>query len=196
MTFTPNSIFHIYNQGNNRERIFFRDENYLYFLRKMRVYLMPNGQLLCYCLMPNHFHWLFYVEQLSVLIPAEENTRDIPVTKERTLNDAIAILLRSYTQAVNKQENRSGSLFRKHTKAKDGWEDPNLPPWHPQYALVLKNWELYGATCFQYIHNNPVKAGLVAEETQWPWSSAPDYAGIRDGTLCNQKLAKTLLQLP
>lgn len=55
MHFEPNAIYHIYNQGNNRQQVFFREENYLYCLRKMRKYLLPYGDLLCYCLMPNHF---------------------------------------------------------------------------------------------------------------------------------------------
>jgi putative transposase len=212
MDFAPNTIFHIYNQGNNRDRVFFQEKNYTFFLQKMRTYLLPYGHFLCYCLMPNHFHWLFYVERLATPIENEGKNQPLVSTKqssldaeealsrstekERTLNNAIAIVLRSYTQAVNKQEGRSGAIFRPHTKAKDGWEDPNLPPWHPQSQLVLKNWEIYGSTCFHYIHNNPVKAGLVAEATQWPWSSASDFAGIRNGSLCNQPLAKKLLQLP
>lgn len=34
----------------------------------------------------------------------------------------------------------------------------------------------------EYIHNNPVKSGLVACPTDWSWSSARQYAG-RDGVL-------------
>jgi len=32
-----------------------------------------------------------------------------------------------------------------------------------------------------YIHNNPVKAGLVGNSEKWRWSSAADYLGRRDG---------------
>jgi putative transposase len=67
MDFKPNAIYHIYNQGNNRQQIFFSEENYLFFIKKMRTYLLPYGDLLCYCLMPNHFHWLFYVRE--VILP-------------------------------------------------------------------------------------------------------------------------------
>ena len=115
--------------------------------------------------------------------------------KERTLNDAIGILLRSYTRAINLQEHRSGSLFRKETKAKDGWEDINIPVSHPNYGKVFQNWELYGNTCFQYIHNNPVEAKLAKQPEGWEFSSARDFAGLRQGTLCNQALAKELLFL-
>jgi REP element-mobilizing transposase RayT len=33
------------------------------------------------------------------------------------------------------------------------------------------------STKMQYIHNNPVKAGLVDSPEKWPWSSAVDYSG-------------------
>jgi len=35
---------------------------------------------------------------------------------------------------------------------------------------------------FNYIHQNPVKRGLVETATEWKWSSARWYAGMRDGT--------------
>lgn len=34
-----------------------------------------------------------------------------------------------------------------------------------------------------YIHRNPVAAGLVAREVDWPWSSARWYAGVRNGMI-------------
>ncbi len=34
-----------------------------------------------------------------------------------------------------------------------------------------------------YIHHNPVKRGLVEQATDWGWSSARWYAGIRDGEI-------------
>ena len=214
MHFTVNTVFHIYNQGNNRQQVFFQDENYLFFLKKMREYLLPYGDLLCYCLMPNHFHWLMYVRQVEMdrseaiaqrsrLTTLSATKSDgvksppeaLPDSKKRSLNDSIAILLRSYTRAINIQEDRSGSLFRKETKAKGGWEDIYLPPSHPDYGKLLQNWELYGLTCFNYIHNNPIEAKLVANAEDWPYCSAPDFAGLRKGSLCNQDLARELLFL-
>jgi putative transposase len=189
MHFEPNTIYHIYNQGNNGQQVFFEHKNYLFFIRKMRTYLLPYGDLLCYCLMPNHFHWLMYVRDPEIAITIPSGT-----TRIRTLNESIGILLCSYTRAINRQENRSGSLFREATKAKDGWENPYLPPHHPAYQKLLRNWELYGSTCFHYIHENP-RPRLVKKAENWPYSSSRDYAGLRNGTLCNRALAKELLFL-
>ena len=206
MKFQPNAIYHIYNQGNNRQQIFFSDENYLFFIKKMRAYLLPYGDLLCYCLMPNHFHWLFYVREVCLLPSRREgnvgvtaSNPDITFTpasaKLRTLNDSIGILLRSYTRAINNQEERTGCLFREETKAKDGWENFHLQVSHPDYGKLLNDWELYGIHCFHYIHLNPVAAKMVDHPEDWPYSSCRDFSGARKGTLCNKQLAIDLLGL-
>lgn len=66
MEFYENQLFHIYNQGNNRRQVFFSDENYEFFLWKMKAYLLPFGDFVAWCLMPSHFHWQFYVRRISV----------------------------------------------------------------------------------------------------------------------------------
>ena len=66
MKFYPNQLFHIYNQGNNRQEIFFTEEHSQSFLWKMRAYLLPFGDLISYCLMPNHFHWQFFVRNIEI----------------------------------------------------------------------------------------------------------------------------------
>ncbi|MCD4728234.1 MAG: hypothetical protein K8R46_11260 [Pirellulales bacterium] len=39
----------------------------------------------------------------------------------------------------------------------------------------------------EYIHNNPVQRGLVAQPEQWPWSSAENWAGRKDVPLMVDK---------
>jgi hypothetical protein len=53
----------------------------------------------------------------------------------------------------------------------------------------------YAATCFYYIHQNPLRAGIVDKIEDWHYSSYRDYAGLRNGTLCNQQLAKEVLDI-
>lgn len=102
-------IYHLYNQGNNHGKIFFRKENYHYFLKKIKQHICPFADLLAWCLMPNHFH-------LIIALPAEKSER-MTGSHQLTLNNSIAVMLRSYTRAINIQEKRSGSLFRERTKA-------------------------------------------------------------------------------
>ena len=200
MLFQPNAIYHIYNQGNNRQQVFFSDENYLFFLRKMRQFILPHADFLAYCLMPNHFHWLVVTKESAcewLDFSPTPNTSSNAKPRQR-LSHQVNILLRSYTRAINNQEQRSGSLFRLHTKAKDGWIDEFVEAARRKNSTDDFRFGIdndYALQCFFYIHENPVKAGLVPNPTDWPYSSARDYAGLRNGTLCNQLLAKELLGL-
>ena len=141
MHFNSGHIYHVYNQGNNSERIFFEKDNYLFFLQKINKLLIPHAYVLAWCLMPNHFHWLIKVKD------EYKNKQD----GINPLNSSIGSIQSSYTQAVNKRLNRSGSLFRTRTKAKIRSDD-------------VRTRDDYGITCFLYIHQNPVKAGLVDME--------------------------------
>lgn len=91
MRFEKNTIFHVYNQGNNRQQVFFSPENYLFFLRKMREYVCPYADFLCYCLMPNHFHWLVHVRE-TVLEVAECDLPSEAVTSSHRLTKARQIM--------------------------------------------------------------------------------------------------------
>lgn len=173
MQLIENGIYHIYNQGNNRNQIFFRRENQLYFLAKFRKYVLPHTEVLAYCLMPNHFHFMLYTTSNSV---KEKKVGGLMLTE---LSNGFRQLLSSYSQAINKQENRSGSLFRQKTKAK----------------LLDDQGGDYPFTCFHYIHQNPLHAGLVEKMEDWEFSSFKDYLGTRNGSLCNKALTLQLLDI-
>jgi len=66
MYFTEGNIYHLFNQGNNLEKIFFNDENKKYFLTKIRKHILPYADILAWCLMPNHFHLMLYVNCISL----------------------------------------------------------------------------------------------------------------------------------
>ena len=40
MIFEIGHLYHIYNQGNNRQQIFFSRDNYLYFLNKVSKHIL------------------------------------------------------------------------------------------------------------------------------------------------------------
>jgi hypothetical protein len=60
----------IYNQGNNRQKIFFK-KNYLFFLNKIREHILPYANILFWCLMPNHFHLMVHVNKVEAEIDTE-----------------------------------------------------------------------------------------------------------------------------
>jgi len=193
MQFEDGHIYHIYNQGNNRQKIFFDRENYLYFLRKMRIYLLPYVDIFAWCLMPNHFHFMVLVNKITVGVARSD--ADGGELKMRTLNDSIGIMLRFYTNAINKKYNRSGKLIREKTKAEcltctDGITPSFYNTSSGTQINITDPEKQYPEMCFHYIHQNPVKAGLVQKATEWEFSSARDYAGFRNGKMVNKEVAQ------
>jgi putative transposase len=168
MHFEEGNIYHVYNMGNNSAKIFFSNDNYLFFLQKIRKEIKPICEILAYCLMPNHFHLMIMATSKS----CEKNKQGF-----QFLSRKLRTILSSYSQAINKQNNTSGSLFRQKTKAKNLYEFFTYP--------TIK--EDYTRTCFFYIQNNPVKANLVKSATEWEYSSFLDFCDLRNGTLCNKK---------
>ena len=114
MHFEEGYVYHVYNQGNNRQKLFFSRENYLFFTKKIRTHILPHADILAWCLMPNHFHLMLYVH---TPVLTHQMTSSHQMSKSNSLTNSIAVLLRSYTRAVNKQQNTSGSLFRQKTKS-------------------------------------------------------------------------------
>lgn len=126
MQFTDGGMYHIYNRGNNKQPIFFADNNYVYFLEKVRKEVVPHCDILAYCLMPNHFHFLVQIKsllsrsfkQVDIKESISQHGSITVQTERHPLSSAIGILLSSYSQAINKQNGTSGSLFQQKTKAK------------------------------------------------------------------------------
>ncbi len=196
MNFAEGHIYHVYNRGNNSQTIFFTRENYLFFLEKLRKYIHPYADVLAWCLMPNHFHLMIAVNRVEVEI-SEQVTQSHLLTKTRSLNDSISILLRSYTRAIQKQERKTGSLFQNRTKALCLTESQGVSPaYFNTHFGMTGNLDLpetnYLNVCFDYIHLNPVSAKLVAEPEDWEFSSYRDYFCGRKGKLINRELAKKL----
>jgi len=166
---SPENIYHIYNRGNNKQKIFFSKKNYIFFLQKLRTELKPHSEIICYCLMPNHFHFM---------VSTYGNFNAVQ------FSNGFRTILSSYTKAVNQQENRTGSLFQQNSKAKC------------LTAIPENKQNNYGLVCFNYIHQNPENAGLVRSLEDWEFSSFRDYAGLRNGTLCRKEIAYELIGIP
>ena len=93
--FRAGHYYHLYNRGVNRQRIFFCDENWGYFVKRIRHYFRPElVDVVAYCLMPTHYHLLVYLK-----------TGDL--SKEVMQPFGL-----SYTKAVNRQQERVGPLFQ------------------------------------------------------------------------------------
>lgn len=130
---------HVYNRTINDESLFYKPDNYIYFLNRYKKYLNPYVDTLAYCLLPNHFHLLIRPRK------AIEN-------QNTTVSNQFRKFFISYVQAINKQEDRNGSLLQKNFKRKR------------IKTMTQIIWLIY------YIHRNPLHHGIT-QNINYKWSS-------------------------
>lgn len=174
MNFQSGELFHIYNKGQEGTKLFYTEENYHYFLQKLKTELTPFCDILAYCLMPNHYHVLIRIKEgKDFEFSSTLYTQD---QKSQPLSRKIGSLQSSYTQAINKQFGLKGSLFSQGAKIK-----------------ILKN---HADICFYYLHQSPVKAKLCDKLEDWSFTSFRDYYGLRNDNFISRDLAYRLLNIP
>ena len=170
-TLQPGHYYHLYNRGNNRENIFIEERNYAYFLSLYAKYIEPIADTYAYCLLRNHFHFLVRIKDP---LDIQESTQDCQSFKDwqsSTPSRAFSNLFSTYTKAINKAYQRSGSLFEK-----------------PFHRKLIQN-EAHFTALVTYIHHNPQTHGFVDDFRDWPFSSYDAILSIkptrvyRSGTL-------------
>jgi REP element-mobilizing transposase RayT len=130
--------FHIYNKGNNHGLLFFKEPNYDYFLKRYSDYLHDHVSTYAYCLLPNHFHLLIR-------------------TKTQDASKYFRMMFQSYALSINKQENRSGSLFTKYFR-----------------RILIEDDEYLKFLVF-YIHFNPEKHQIYSNYKEYRHSSYQSF---------------------
>ena len=112
-------LYHIFNRGNNSEKIFFEEENYRYFLKLLKKYIVPVADIYAYCLLQNHFHFLVRIKEKKEIDfqKLKYSTVDKPI--EVSASRQFSHFLNAYSQAINKKFGRTGSLFEKRFERKE-----------------------------------------------------------------------------
>jgi len=166
----PDCYYHIYNRGNNSEVIFYTEENYKYFLKKFDSYMSGYFNVFCYCLLPNHFHFLIKVKSLNEILsqikidflkdlaPERVDLENLKVflnlkNPEYYISEKFRRFFLSYAKSINKQQERKGSLFQKYFRRKK------------------INSDEYFRGLVWYIHNNPVNHKIYSDYKTYKWSS-------------------------
>jgi REP element-mobilizing transposase RayT len=95
----PGAFYHVYSRGNQRQPIFFSDEDRFYFLKILREAHERLGCIVhLYCLMDNHYH-------ITLETPAAN------------LSQIMHFLNTTYSVYLNKKHDRCGHLFQGRFKA-------------------------------------------------------------------------------
>jgi putative transposase len=123
-------------------------------------------EIYAWCLMSNHIHLALGRQGRNKL---SDIIRDLKKYSSVALVRAIA---------ANGQESRKEwmlDIFKKAAENSSKHQQYQL--WQNQYHPMELTSPNQQERCLPYIHNNPVKAGMVAEAEHYLYSSAIDYAG-------------------
>lgn len=172
MKFLPLNVYHVYNQGNNRQQLFHDDDDYRKFLELFTFYVLPYTDVLAWCLIPNHYHFLISVKNNCA-----------PVKQGNIMLDSVSNGFRNlsstYAHYFNKSHTKTGSVFRPKTKSK---------------SLDDKSDIMSYINCFYYIHQNAWRHGIVSHASLWRYSSYHFYSGNRKKSICSLELAIQLCE--
>ncbi|MCK4569108.1 MAG: transposase [Bacteroidales bacterium] len=137
--------YHIYNRGNNKEKLFLEHSDYAYFLLLFKKYIHEIANVFCYCLMPNHFHFLIRIKEIEEIFSYE--------LKQKSFSQSFSNYFNAYTKYFNHKYSRNGSLFQERFKRKR-----------------VEN-EIYLKYLIHYIHMNPVHHEIVENFESYTYSS-------------------------
>ena len=124
--FVEGEIFHCYNRGTDKRTVFEDQQDFIYFLKMLRLYntsavkgklrllekqepINPPVTLLSYCLLPNHYH---------LVLRCNDSIGGLSKYMQRIGG--------GYTMYFNKKNERTGSLFQGMFKAKHVSSDQYL----------------------------------------------------------------------
>ena len=159
----PETYYHIYNRGINKENIFKEDRNYSFFLERYTKFIAPVAETYSYCLLKNHFHVLIRTRsegEIRMAFPLKEK-----LETGRIISMQFSHLFNSYAQAVNKSFKRTGGLF----------ETP--------FRRIAVRDAAYRIGLMRYIHLNPGKHGFTDDFKTYPWSSYLSYRNAGSDTV-------------
>ncbi|UKK56925.1 transposase [Prevotella communis] len=153
-------IFHVMMRGINHQEIFCDAEDYYQFINtldRMRVQYDDDGN-------PCGTNCTYYAYCLM-----SNHFHLLIREREEPVGDTIKRIASSYVYYFNRKYGRDGHLFKERFKSE------------PVNDMA------YFTTLLRYIHQNPVKAGIVEHVKDYEYSSWSEYDGSVDSVfqICN-----------
>ena len=141
--------------------------DYNYMIVESLKYCQKEKGLTIYawCIMSSHIHLIISkTGELSL----SEILRDLKKYTNKKIVDLLDQINESRREWLLEAFKKEADKIKRNTKYKV-WQDGNHP--------VLLDTNTMMQQRLDYIHNNPVEAGIVNEPEQYVFSSARDYAG-------------------
>jgi len=141
-------VYHVYNRGIRKERIFNQAKDYERLLTKADEYKEKYDiQIIAWALIPNHFH---------ILIRAIENGVRTPKQTPHPITSFLLKLQQSHAMYFKNKYEKAGSVFQGRFNAK--------PVDNEDYLIKL----------LHYIHGQP-SHHKICSDWDWPYTSLSHY---------------------
>jgi putative transposase len=135
--------------------------------------------LWAWVIMPEHVHLLIYPCRLD-----HKSAKVLSSIKRPVGERAIAYLIDRKSSFLERLTIRNRTrTYRRFWQAGPG-QDHNVFDPHTAHRVV------------NYIHNNPMRRGLVARAEDWYWSSARDWAGDMDVAIRVDRTLPAITEIP
>ena len=167
----PGCCYHLFNHAVGKDNLFERENDYLYFLRKLKEHICPVTDVLSYCLLPNHFHLVIRIKtqlEIEEFLKLKMDACKFDKGKEENeyflssqISKSFSNLFTAYAKHYNFWKGRTGTLFKRTFRRKE----------------INDSGYLIRLIC--YVHQNPVTAGFVEQPQDWKYSSYSAVLGLK-----------------
>lgn len=188
----PTSFYHVYLRGSSKQPIFLDRADKVYFLSICARHLSDSSittktgyiypsyhgalELLCYCLMGNHFHLMFYQKDCS------------------TLSRFMGSLLNAYTRYFNLKYGRSGPLFESRYKASTITRQDYLVHISRYIHLNPRSWKRYPFSSIIYYRYGEEPTWLQTKKVLELFDSRQDYISFVEDYVESKKILDEIKQ--
>lgn len=177
----PGNFYHIYNRGNNHQRVFVNSADYRLFLRKWLEFIQPVAKTFAYNLLPNHFHALVQIREE----PHDLTTPPLqPILSSASPlwipDTALSILPSSICKSGTPQWVSRGftNFFISFARQMQNRHGFHGAVFHSPFKRKLVADDTYFDYLTSYIHFNEKKHGMrYSSQYEQPFSSYLDLIG-------------------
>lgn len=169
----------MYNKAIDKRKLFYEDVDYQRFLNNFKKYFSPYLDVISFCLIPNHFHFMIRIKEEKnvdiAFIKSEDTVASRKyILKELSWSDFLSDQFRrafsSHALFINRKYQLHGPLFMKKIKRTE----------------VSSEQKYYSLMC--YIHHNPIHHGLSSSFKGWTYSSYQEYLHDSNYTVSDSEL--------
>ncbi len=197
----PGNTYHIYNRGINKEKLFFQEKNYAFFLKQYHKYCSSYLDTFAYCLLPNHFHIAVRPKnEKGILATVQETYQRLPkgflnslATKNITFDADVENLNKIPRELIRESaawfvSNQMKIMLTSFAKSINIQESRSGSLLEKPFKRKLIKSEKQFQYLIWYIHRNPVHHKINSYYANYRHSSYQSFLSNKPSSLCREEV--------